>query len=185
MNLDDSVRSALAFLEPDIKAQNAALVVQNPLPSVMAHPATLLILIQNLISNALKFMAPGIQPKVDISAEEYLENETASPPLVRKNPAPPVHGLTGDQPTSPRRFIRLSVRDNGIGIPSADIPSLFAAFHRLHGKDEYPGTGLGLAIVRKAAERMGGRVGVESAPGQGSRFWLDLAGADPERPRAN
>jgi signal transduction histidine kinase len=50
-------------------------------------------------------------------------------------------------------------------------------FHRLQAKQAYPGTGLGLAIVRKGAERMGGRVGVESEPGQGSRFWVELRAA--------
>jgi signal transduction histidine kinase len=47
-------------------------------------------------------------------------------------------------------------------------------FERLHGVDHYAGTGIGLAIVKKGVERMGGKVGVESAPGHGSRFWLDL-----------
>jgi signal transduction histidine kinase len=46
-------------------------------------------------------------------------------------------------------------------------------FHRFHGK-EYPGTGIGLAIVRKAVERMDGNVGVDSQPGHGTRFWLEL-----------
>jgi signal transduction histidine kinase len=48
-------------------------------------------------------------------------------------------------------------------------------FHRIHS-DDYPGTGIGLAIVRKAVERMGGETGVESEPGKGSRFWLQLPG---------
>ena len=47
-------------------------------------------------------------------------------------------------------------------------------FHRLHREDQYPGTGIGLAIVRKAVQRMGGRVGLESQPGRGSRFWVEL-----------
>jgi signal transduction histidine kinase len=51
---------------------------------------------------------------------------------------------------------------------------MFGTFQRLHAKSSYPGTGLGLAIVRKGAERMGGRTGVESELGKGSRFWIEL-----------
>jgi signal transduction histidine kinase len=47
-------------------------------------------------------------------------------------------------------------------------------FERLHGVESYPGTGVGLAIVRKGVERLGGRVGVDSAVGRGSRFWVEL-----------
>jgi signal transduction histidine kinase len=68
--------------------------------------------------------------------------------------------------------VRLWFEDNGIGIAPAMRPRMFQMFQR--GSKEYDGTGIGLALVRKVAERMGGKVGFESAPGQGSRFWLDL-----------
>lgn len=68
---------------------------------------------------------------------------------------------------------RLWIEDEGIGIEPALIPRIFKPFVRAHAA-EYPGTGIGLAIVKKAVERMGGSVGVESTPGQGSRFWLEL-----------
>jgi signal transduction histidine kinase len=71
--------------------------------------------------------------------------------------------------------VRLAVRDNGIGIDTEAKRRLFAIFQRLPTAHEYPGTGIGLAIVRRAAERMQGSVGVESAPGLGSTFWLELA----------
>jgi PAS domain S-box-containing protein len=77
--------------------------------------------------------------------------------------------------------IRIWVEDNGIGIAPEFQQRIFDLFQRLHAG--YEGTGLGLALVRKAAERMGGKVGVESAPGQGSRFWVDLRPAPaPDRP---
>jgi PAS domain S-box-containing protein len=72
--------------------------------------------------------------------------------------------------------VRLFFKDNGIGIEMEAHEKIFRIFERLDRA--YEGTGIGLAIVKKAAERMGGSVGVESAPGQGSIFWLDLAGAD-------
>ncbi len=74
--------------------------------------------------------------------------------------------------------VRLKVVDNGIGIPPEYQHRLFTLFHRAQNK--YPGTGVGLAVVRKAVERMGGRVGVESAAGQGSTFWIELREADPQ-----
>ena len=69
--------------------------------------------------------------------------------------------------------IRVWVEDNGIGISPAHQDQIFRLFNRLHG-GKFPGTGIGLAIVQKGIESMGGRVGVESTPGQGSRFWIDL-----------
>lgn len=72
-------------------------------------------------------------------------------------------------------MVRLWFVDNGIGIDSQAQQHLFQMFQRVHGCD-YPGTGIGLAIVRKATERMGGKAGIESEPGKGSRFWLQLPG---------
>jgi signal transduction histidine kinase len=97
----------------------------------------------NLLSNALKFVAPGITPRVRLWAEERPE------------------------------LVRLWVEDNGIGIAPEHHERVFRVFERLNGRD-YSGTGIGLSIVRKGIERMGGRVGLESTPGQGSRFWIEL-----------
>ncbi|HWI57034.1 MAG TPA: PAS domain S-box protein [Bacillota bacterium] len=73
--------------------------------------------------------------------------------------------------------VRLWVQDNGIGISPENQEQIFEMFQRLH-TDAYEGTGVGLALVRKVVERMGGRVGVESQPGAGSRFWLELQSAE-------
>jgi PAS domain S-box-containing protein len=70
-------------------------------------------------------------------------------------------------------YIRVWVEDNGIGIAPEHQHQIFALFTRLQGK-KFPGTGIGLAIVEKAMERLGGRAGVESAAGKGSRFWFEL-----------
>jgi PAS domain S-box-containing protein len=79
--------------------------------------------------------------------------------------------------------VRISVQDNGIGIDPHGQQKIFRMFQRL--SRDYEGTGIGLALVKKAAERMNGTVGVESEPGQGSRFWLELekaptAGDNPD-----
>jgi signal transduction histidine kinase len=75
-------------------------------------------------------------------------------------------------------FIRVWVEDNGVGIAPEYLEQIFRLFIRLD-RGKYPGTGAGLALVQKGVERMGGRVGVESMPGQGSRFWIELAKAAP------
>jgi len=79
-------------------------------------------------------------------------------------------------------MVRFWVEDQGIGIPQPAQERIFGMFQRAHVG--YEGTGIGLAIVRKAVERMGGRVGVESEPGQGSRFWVELrpVNEQPEPP---
>ena len=75
--------------------------------------------------------------------------------------------------------VRLWFGDNGIGIPPEMHEQIFGMFQRL--SREYEGTGIGLALVCKVVERMGGKVGVESEPGRGSRFWLELSSAEPSQ----
>ena len=129
---------------PELQAPNATIVVKSPLPPVTGHDASLTQCLTNLLHNAVKFVAPGVHPQVEVFAE----------------PA-------GDK-------VRLCVRDNGIGVDTEGKARLFAMFQRLPTAHSYPGTGVGLAIVRRAAERMKGTAGVDSAPGKGSTFWIEL-----------
>jgi signal transduction histidine kinase len=140
-------------LESDIQARQAEISVVAPLPEVIGHPATVVMVISNLVSNALKFMPQGLKPRVRVWTEP---------------------SVLGHQ----RGLVRLWLEDNGIGIAPENQEKVFGAFERLHAQDAYPGTGLGLAIVRKGVERMGGRVGLESEVGKGSRFWVELRSAD-------
>lgn len=142
--LEDVVRHVLDSLSDEISQKQACVEVQGPLPKVLANSTILNQVITNLVSNALKFVALGVAPQVKVSA------------LVIKNK------------------VRISVRDNGIGIDPEHQQRIFGVFERLHSYESYPGTGIGLAIVRKGVERMGGTFGVESDLNKGSCFWVDL-----------
>ena len=122
--------------------------VEGQLASVIGHEASLSQAISNLLNNALKFVAPGTKPRVHLRTE-------------RRN---------GD--------VRLWVEDNGIGIKPEYQHRLFSVFERVHPEKNYEGTGIGLAIVRKAAERMGGKAGLESDGVSGSKFWIQLPAAE-------
>jgi len=145
LSLEILTERVLGDLKPDLKQRKAEVTVERPLPSVTGHSLLLSQALSNLVTNAVKFVSPGAVPRVRIRA---------------------------DEPSDGR--VRLWVEDNGIGIAPEFHGKLFRVFERLHGRDEYPGTGIGLAIVRRALERMNGSTGVESVPGQGSRFWIEL-----------
>lgn len=91
-------------------------------------------------------------------------------------PGPPHIRLWAED--RPHGIVRIWVADNGIGIPAEFQERIFQVFQRLH-TTAYAGTGIGLAIVQKGVERMGGRVGLESAPRTGSKFWIELSRAAP------
>lgn len=143
VSLDRLVREIVAD-SPDWRAPVAEIEIIGTLPSVMGHEGFLTQCIFNLLGNAVKFVAPGVKPRIKIWAEE-IESR-----------------------------VRLWVEDNGIGIEPRNQDRIFRLFERVQAATEYEGTGIGLTITRKAVERMGGRVGLESQPGAGSRFWIEL-----------
>lgn len=180
LDLESAVTEAIAMVKADAKSRHAQISVQSPLPAVIAHRVTLVQVIANLLTNAIKFVE-GAPPQVQIWAEELelpqegqTDRDTAGE-LEMQTVGQWEHSqLLMASPLLPVGFIRLWVEDNGIGIAPEHQKRIFGVFERLHGIESYPGTGIGLAIVKKGVDRMGGQVGVESQLGQGSRFWIQL-----------
>ncbi len=129
------------------RRRDGEIVVESPLLPVCGHEPLLVQAISNLLANAFKFVADGVRPRVRVWTE-------------RRGAA-----------------VRLWVEDNGIGVRPEHATRIWGMFERVYPQEKYEGTGIGLAIVRKAVERMGGSVGVESDGRQGSRFWIELRGA--------
>ncbi len=121
-------------------AETKASIECDVLPKVYVSSTQLTQLFQNLLSNALKYHRPEEPPLIQASAVKQNGNWV------------------------------FSVKDNGIGIEPEFKERIFGLFKRLHTRDEYSGTGIGLAICQRIVESHGGRIWVESRPGQGSDF---------------
>jgi len=119
-------------------------ITSDLLPAINADTSQMGQVLQNLIANAIKFSKPGERPAVHISARK--EN---------------------------KEWV-FSVKDNGIGIDPELFGRLFVLFQRLHTQDQYPGTGIGLAVTKKIVERHGGRIWIDSKPGEGATFFFSI-----------
>jgi signal transduction histidine kinase len=125
-------------------SESSAMVTNGELPAVNADPTQLVQVFQNLVGNAIKFRKKDEPLRVHVSAEREGSEWV------------------------------ISVKDNGIGIDPQYFNRLFTIFQRLHGKQEYPGTGVGLAICQRIVTRHGGRIWLESAPGEGATFHFTM-----------
>jgi PAS domain S-box-containing protein len=132
-------------------AETGAEIECGPLPVVLGEPGQMRALLQNLIGNALKYHKPGVPPRIRISSETD------------------AHGIA-----------TVHVRDNGIGIEQRFFERIFVIFQRLHNRNEYPGSGIGLAICKRIVENHGGRLWLESTPGEGSAFHFTMTTAGVE-----
>lgn len=134
-------KEVLTDLTARIK-ETGATVTHDELPMIEGRETELRLLIQNLLSNAMKFVKKDVTPQIHVGLEQ-----------------------TED------KYI-FSVSDNGIGIEEKFLERIFIIFRRLHGKSEYEGTGIGLAHCKKIVETHGGDIWVTSTPGVGSTFYF-------------
>lgn len=149
-----------ADLEVVIQERKAVISFDSTLPTVWGDEAQLRQLFQNLLTNALKFVAPGMEPRIRISS--------------RFVDAMDVPNLPETHSSSTNQFAEISVADNGIGIDPVNYEKIFGLFTRLHGRTAYEGTGIGLATTKRVAENHGGAVAVESEPEKGTTFRVYL-----------
>ncbi len=144
--LADVVERVQADLAAEITERRAR-VVAGPLPELIADEPRIAQVVQNLVSNAIKFTPADRVPLVEISGARL-----------------------------PAAW-RIDVRDNGIGVDPRFASKVFGMFQRLHGEDEFPGTGIGLAICQRIVERHGGRIWVDGFEGEGSTFSFTIPDA--------
>jgi len=143
VDLKQVTHEVLEDLETQVERSGAAIRV-GALPTISADALQMRQLIQNLVSNAVKFHREGVAPEVSIDA------------------------------TVVEHRVCLTVRDKGIGFDPQYNRRIFRVFERLHGRGEYPGTGIGLALCRRIAERHGGTITADSEPGAGATFTVTL-----------
>ncbi|HTF82049.1 MAG TPA: PAS domain S-box protein, partial [Cytophagales bacterium] len=127
-----------------IHESKAKITIVGNLPYIKAFKTEFRLLLQNLISNAIKFRNKGIDPEITIYANK--ENNSW----------------------------KFGVKDNGIGIEPKYQEKIFMIFQRLHNRTEYEGTGIGLSHCKKIVELHGGRIWVDSYPGEGSTFYFTI-----------
>jgi PAS domain S-box-containing protein len=163
VSLNDVAEEVISDLQVQIEETGGRIELEE-LPSIYADSLQMRQLLQNLISNALKFHKPDEPPRIRVYA----------------NCIEPAHGERGkvrfDGASGKSIQCRLFVEDNGIGMEQEQTGKLFVPFRRLHGRSSpYKGTGIGLAVCRKIAERHGGSIAIESSPGAGTTVIITLS----------
>jgi PAS domain S-box-containing protein len=151
VDLNQLVKEIIDLLDERIKEKKAT-IVYDPLPKAYVIPAQFRQMLQNLISNALKFSRKDVAPKIEIRYKWITRPKQAL--------------------KSAPRYLQLKVCDNGIGIEQEYLDTVFDLFKRLHPKAEYDGSGLGLAITKRIIDNHDGHINATSRIGQGTCFHI-------------
>jgi signal transduction histidine kinase len=154
VHLESIVQRILDDQELRIKGLNVRVEVGS-LPVVQGVPSQLEHLFSNLISNALKFLRPGVQPLLRVQAR-------------------PINGRVYAELIEDRPYFEITVEDNGIGFDEKYLDHIFKVFQRLHGKGEFEGTGIGLAICKRVVVYHHGLITARSLLNQGTTFVVVL-----------
>jgi signal transduction histidine kinase len=155
VSLRQVASEVLSDLETQIQRTGGEVMVGD-LPTISADPLQMRQLLQNLISNGLKFHRPGTPPRVHVSARITQSD------------------LPATLESSLGLHCELTVSDNGVGFEQVYADRIFELFQRLHGRDEFEGTGMGLAICRRIVERHGGTIQATAVPNAGAAFVVTL-----------
>ncbi|OLY94299.1 hypothetical protein BUE76_22230 [Cnuella takakiae] len=158
VDLNVKVQQVLTDLELLIEEKKAQVRV-GQLPTIKGHKRQLQQLLQNLISNALKYSDPDQEPVIVVTAQKVQGYAFA-------------HRVLPEQLGC--HFYLIEVKDNGIGFEPKYAEKIFQMFQRLHGKSEYPGTGVGLSIARKVVDNHGGYIWAISQLSEGATFKILL-----------
>jgi signal transduction histidine kinase len=144
VDLNDILKDAKQNIFRLIEENHAEIIIKTQLPVISSSRVDITRLLQNLMSNAIRFRKKEINPVISLHATEK-EKEWL-----------------------------FSMQDNGIGIENEKFKKIFEIFARLHSHEDYEGTGIGLAVCKKVVEQHGGKIWVESEEGKGSNFYFTI-----------
>ncbi len=156
VDLEDLVTVIRTDLGELLRSRSAQLQITHPLPKILGDRDRIGQLLANLITNGVKY------------------NKSLAPYVVVGAIGSAADGSEDGDSVSASSDVTIYVKDNGIGIESQFHSTIFQLFRRLHTQDEYEGTGVGLSICGKIVQAHGGRIWVESSPGEGSTFFIRL-----------
>jgi len=145
LDLREAIEFALTNLSELVSETNASINVEMPSVTIEADRLQFVRLIQNIVSNAIKYSKPDRRPRIKITAVPVDDSA-----------------------------VRLAIADDGIGFEQKFAQAIFEPFKRLHNKSDFPGTGIGLAICKSIADRHEWRISARSQPGEGATFIIML-----------
>ncbi|MEX1010643.1 MAG: ATP-binding protein [Balneolaceae bacterium] len=138
----NDILSGFKQLRRKIISEKSVTLITSVLPTIYSYKAAITQVFHSLLDNAIKYSKDGVPPRIDISVKERNDDWI------------------------------FRIQDNGIGIDPKFFEKIFIIFQRLHNRDQYDGTGIGLSIAKKHVESWGGKIWLESTPGEGSTFYF-------------